>query len=233
MRDVGAIHRRGQDTEPQPVGEVIADEIRTPALVAANGCAKRHSEFPNLQITNLALAWMQAIEFLLRRHCGQAQLADFTNRYPYDFLIERGGQRVTIQVKMQRREKGVAKPYGPKLRKRLSCPSGDLYVVEVQKTRTGEENGEDTRPYRFGDFNILAVNMQASTGKWEDFMYTVGTWLIPRAQRPELIEIFQPVAKKQDACWTDDLNECIEWFRSGEKKSLYANNEPSIFDLLS
>ena len=39
--------------------------------------------------------------------------------------------------------------------------SGELYVVETQKTRAGTDNdGADTRPYRFGDFDILAVNME-------------------------------------------------------------------------
>src|SRR5271157_4850351 len=84
---------------------------------------------------------------------------------PYDFLLERQNQQATIQVKLQRTEQGQPKRYQPK---RFA---EELYVVEVQKTRSGKKRqseptrarssgDESTRPYRFGDFDILAVNMQ-------------------------------------------------------------------------
>ena len=140
----------------------------------------------------------------------------------YDFLLEKDGTRVRIQVKLQRREAGVPKNYAARSRAPLNCPSGRIYVVEVQKTRSGEKKGRKTRPYRFGDFDILAVNLHPSTGDWKRFIYTVGNWLLPRSKESDLIEIFQPVPECTDEYWTDDLVRCIEWFGLGTQKRLYS-----------
>jgi hypothetical protein len=126
--------------------------------------------------------------------------------YPYDFLVRRDAKQVTIQVKMQRKEKGVPKIYATKSRRNLNCQHESMFVVEVQKTRTGKKAGQATRPYRFGDFDILAVNLHSSTGDWKRFLYTVGTWLIPRSSDSALIEVMQPVPSKRDEYWTDDVN---------------------------
>jgi len=146
---------------------------------------------------------------------------------PYDFVLEREGQRVTVQVKLQRTEKGQVKRYHPKRY------AEDLYVVEVQKTRSGKKKkkkrkmestkappsgDESTRPYRFGDFDILAVNMQPTTHTWADFRYTVSRWLIPRRTNSRLIEIFQPVSLEPNEVWTDKLDVCLEWFRRGDRR---------------
>ena len=77
-----------------------------------------------------------------------------------------------------------------------------------------------TRPYRFDDFDILAVNMHPSSGDWKNFRYTVASWLLPRAKDATLIEIFQPVASVPNNVWTDDLAVCLDWFASGEKRSV-------------
>jgi hypothetical protein len=150
---------------------------------------------------------------------------------PYDFKIKResDGLEITIQVKLQRTEKGQP------LQKKRYPP--DAYIVEVQKTRSGtkkknkkERNGaagepqpENTRPYKFGDFDIIAVNMQPSAGDWSRYMYTVGSWLLPRSgeQEGHLIEIMQPVSAKRSDVWTDDVAECIQWFLSGEKRCVF------------
>jgi len=140
----------------------------------------------------------------------------------YDFLLQRGQAQVKIQVKLQRRENGVPKEYASRSRAGLKCPTGTIHVVEVQKTRGGEIDGEKTRPYRFGDFDILAVNLHPSTGDWERFAFTVGSWLLPRKGDATLIEIMQPVCATPDEYWTDDLGTCIEWFLAGNKKRLYS-----------
>jgi len=140
----------------------------------------------------------------------------------YDFVLEKVSSRVRIQVKLQRREAGVPKEYSARRRAALNCPSGTMYVVEVQKTRSGQKNGQKTRPYRFGDFDILAVNLHPSSGEWKRFMYTVTSWLLPRPQEPALIEIFQPVPAWPDEYWTDDLARCVDWFLAGEQKRLYS-----------
>ena len=127
----------------------------------------------------------------------------------YDFLVKDEIGSTSIQVKMQRRLRGM-----PYIRK-------GKYVVETQRTRTGRDAaGGATRPYRFGDFDILAVSMHASTNDWTRFMYTVGSWLIPRTYDIGLIAVFQPVAIKPNDDWTDDLETCISWFRSGIKRRI-------------
>ncbi len=40
-------------------------------------------------------------------------------------------------------------------------------------------DGVDTRPYRFGDFNILAVCMEPSYARWDRFHYIPERWLFP------------------------------------------------------
>ena len=155
----------------------------------------------------------------------------FDGDHPYDALLRRGDRGARVQVKLQRLEKGVPKLYFPR-----RYAEGSLFVVEVQKTRTGEktakrplaEAGESiestesvtvkTRPYSFGDFDILAVNMHPSSGNWRNFRYTVASWLLPRAVDEKLIEIFQPVSAIPNDVWTDDLATCLQWVEGGEKR---------------
>lgn len=154
----------------------------------------------------------------------------FVGDLPYDFKIRNDEQEIRIQLKLQRTQAGqpLTRPlFGP-----------DTFVVEVQKTRSGTKRKgketaakiaskpapvepEKTRPYQFGDFDIIAVNMQPSTRDWTRFMYTVGSWLMPRAGNRKLIEIMQPVSRNRSEVWTDNIEECIGWFLSGEKKQIF------------
>lgn len=161
------------------------------------------------------------------------EAATITGDLSYDVYMKKGDQSARIQIKLQRLEKGVPKLYYPK-----HYEQGSLYVVEVQKTRSGEKTTKQTlagsevtleaadtltvqtRPYRFGDFDILAVNMHPSCGDWKSFRYTVASWLLPRSSDGALIEIFQPVAAKSNEVWTDDLTTGLNWFESGEKRSV-------------
>jgi hypothetical protein len=141
----------------------------------------------------------------------------------YDYLINDDNGEISIQVKLQRSEKGEPKILG-----------NGMYAVEVQRTRTGKrklkqkdddsEEGNvlviETRPYPFGQFDILAVCMYPSTGEWNSFMYTVSSWLIPRPKEPHLIKVLQPIARDPNEDWTDDLVTCVMWFRSGQKKQI-------------
>jgi hypothetical protein len=140
----------------------------------------------------------------------------------YDFLLEREKISVKVQVKLQRSEKAIPKEYAKRKLAKLIGALDRMYAVEVQKTRSGQRKGEKTRPYRFGDFDILAVNLHPVTGDWKRFVYTVGDWLLPRAANPELIEIFQPVPDRPDRYWTDDLVVCIKWFLGGRKERIYS-----------
>jgi hypothetical protein len=132
---------------------------------------------------------------------------------PYDADLSRDGLRVTVQVKMQRKERGE-----PKVRLAGGRPH---WVVEVQKTRSGQDaDGESTRPYAFGNFDILAVNLHASSGDWSHFVYTVAGWLVPRPQNGGLIAIMQPVAQVPSDLWTRSFDEAVEWLRSGVQRRL-------------
>ncbi len=149
---------------------------------------------------------------------------------PYDFKIRNDGREIKIQLKLQRTQAGqpLARSFfGP-----------DTFIVEVQKTRSGTKRPskeakskiasklapaepQKTRPYQFGDFDIIAVNMQPSTRDWTRFMYTVGSWLMPRAKDKNLIEIMQPVSRNRSESWTDNIEECISWFVSGRKRLIF------------
>ncbi len=95
------------------------------------------------------------------------------------------------------------------------------FVVETQKTRTGKNaDGEATRPYRFGEFDILGVSMHPSTGNWNRFMYTPAGWLLPRKKEDGLINVFQPVSNEPNDDWTDDFLTAVSWFRGGMKKTI-------------
>jgi hypothetical protein len=127
----------------------------------------------------------------------------------YDFLISDAVGQISIQVKMQRRERGV-----PLVR-------AGKFVVETQRTRTGKDaTGGATRPYRFGEFDVLAVSLHPSTNDWTRFMYTVGSWLRPRASDAKQLEVFQPIPEQPNEDWTDDLGTCIDWFRSGTSRTI-------------
>jgi hypothetical protein len=145
----------------------------------------------------------------------------FVEDRPYDFLLHSEAEprhEARIQVKLQRMLKqepmfaAKANRHYPK----------DMYVVEVQKTRGGfdPQTNEDTRPYRFGEFDILAVNMHPSTRDWNRFLYTLGDWLVPRHPNTALIEIFQPVPSVANDVWTDSLTTCLAWLMAGERKRI-------------
>lgn len=161
------------------------------------------------------------------------EVAAITGDLSYDVHLTKGTESARIQIKLQRLEKGVPKLYYPR-----HYDEGSLYVVEVQKTRSGEKTtkqkleGTDTvleaadtltvqtRPYRFGDFDILAVNMHPSSGDWKSFRYTVASWLLPRNNDKALIEIFQPVAAEPNEVWTDNLATCLAWLEAKRKETV-------------
>ena len=130
---------------------------------------------------------------------------------------------VTIQTKLQRKEAG--KPFMYRIPRRRG-PATTHYVVETQKSRKGahRRSGASTRPYRFGEFDILAVSMEPVTGDWSQFRFTVGDWLIPRPGAPELLAVYQPVTLRPNEDWTDSLTTVIEWWKAKRKKTISAEN---------
>jgi hypothetical protein len=137
---------------------------------------------------------------------------------PYDYLLRDSKGDVSVQVKLQR-SKEFKPMYANEALKKFSSKQ---FVVETQKTRGGidAETKEDTRPYKFGEFDILAVSTQPSTNAWSTFMYTVANWLLPMENDDSRILKFQPVSPVSNDDWTDNFATCIEWLRSGKKKRI-------------
>lgn len=132
--------------------------------------------------------------------------------YAYDYKLDDGRGSITVQVKLQRseRQQPVVRPgakYGF---------DGDVFIVETQKTRTGTDADDNqTRPYRYGEFDVLAVSMQPSTGKWDRYMYTVGRWLLP-GKKPGEIATLQPIAKLPSDFWTNSFTKAADWYRTDD-----------------
>lgn len=141
----------------------------------------------------------------------------------YDFLLKDRKGTVRVQVKLQRSKSG--QPWPAHLaRKAFRSLPPDVYVVETQKTRGGKKKktGTATRPYRFGEFDVLAVAMYPSTSRWDTFIYTVADWLIPDPLDQTVIFKYQPVASTPNEDWSDNFQTAVKWLRSGERKTIRA-----------
>ncbi|MEX2111198.1 MAG: hypothetical protein WD802_11370 [Gemmatimonadaceae bacterium] len=147
---------------------------------------------------------------------------------PYDFHLSDApadkvppplDSQVKLQVKMQRSQGKVPLRADQQWRSFVRWPSTH-FVVELQKSRKGEKDGRSTRPYRFGEFDLLAVSLGPSKGRWSAFMYTVERWLLPNPTEPTQILTFQPVAPEDNDCWTSDYRTAVEWLRSGVMKQI-------------
>lgn len=149
-----------------------------------------------------------------------------SGNFAYDHLLEDDTGRISVQVKLQRSEQGrPVVTTGTKF-----GLEANMYLVECQRTRSGTSrvgnSDEDvdatrkTRPYRYGDFDVLAVSLQPSTGDWGTFRYTVGDWLLPGSGTGE-IATYQPVALGPDGDdWTDDFVRVADWLRAGRAKRI-------------
>ena len=129
--------------------------------------------------------------------------------FAFDYKLDDGMGAITVQVKLQRSERGapVVKPGAP------YGFDGRVHIVETQKTRTSTDGDDNlTRPYRFGEFDVLAVSMQPSTGKWDRYRYTLGRWL-RCGKKPTEMATLQPVAIGDSDFWTDDFRQAARWFR--------------------
>jgi hypothetical protein len=139
----------------------------------------------------------------------------------YGFLLKDRKGGVRVQVKLQRSKRGHPWRANEASTAFRSLP-GHYFVVETQKTRGGKKKktGAATRPYRFGEFDVLAVAMYPSTSRWDTFMYTVTDWLLPGRTDPAEILKYQPVASIPDEDWTNDFHIAVSWLRSGTKKTI-------------
>jgi hypothetical protein len=127
----------------------------------------------------------------------------------YDAIMKRDldGVKVSIQVKMQRKK--AQRPMMANEGYR-DLPS-DQYCVEVQRTRGGKTtSGDDTRPYRFGEFDLISVCMEPSTGDWHRFMSSPASRLGPDPRNKSIIRKFQAVPRESSGYWTENLAQALE-----------------------
>jgi hypothetical protein len=143
--------------------------------------------------------------------------------FAYDYKLDDGVGPVTVQVKLQRSERGA-----PVVKRGERFGFGEsVYIVETQKTRTGTDGeANQTRPYRYGEFDIVAVSMQPSTGKWDRYMYTLGRWLLPGRNAGEIATL-QPVAMSSNEFWTDEFTTVAHWFRTEDGGKRMAHSVPA------
>lgn len=135
---------------------------------------------------------------------------------PYDFLLDDGQGSIRVQVKLQRSKAG--RPMLASEASRRYSPQ--MHVVETQQTRGGQAQGQETRPYRFGEFDLLAVSMYPSALSWESFRCTVASWLVPQAAGDARLAKFQPITLAGDEDWTSDFLAAVDWLRSGNEKTI-------------
>lgn len=137
---------------------------------------------------------------------------EVVGHHAFDFRLKRGDAVVTIQVKRQRRIKGEPMRY----------PKSQLFAVETQRTRGGTDRTtkEQTRPYRFGDFDILAVSVQPVALDWAAFRYAVQRWLLPHDKNSSCLKVIQPLSFEPNEDWTDSLATAINWHLSGVRRRI-------------
>jgi hypothetical protein len=130
--------------------------------------------------------------------------------FAYDYKLDDGHGPINVQVKLQRSERGA-----PVVRdgQRFGL-QGEVFTTETQKTRNGMDGAAKTRPYRYDEFDILAVSMQPSTRLWDRYMYTLGRWLLADAEYPDQLAKIQPVTMTNSEYWTDDFEVAAAWFRA-------------------
>jgi len=139
----------------------------------------------------------------------------------YDFLLKDKKGEVRVQVKLQRSKAGIPWPAHLARKAWRTLPT-DMFVVETQKTRAGKARGGggSTRPYRFGEFDILAVSLYPASKRWDQFMFTLGDWLVPDPKDAAMILKYQPVAATPNDEWTESFETAAAWFRSRIKKTI-------------
>ena len=142
--------------------------------------------------------------------------------FAYDYKLEDSTGSVSVQVKLQRSERGA-----PVVRRGGRFGFGEtVHMVETQKTRTGTDSQDKlTRPYRYDEFDILAVSMQPSTAKWDRYMYTLSRWLLPGRNANQMATL-QPVAMCPNEFWTDDFGTAVAWLRSEDRGKRMTDTTP-------
>jgi hypothetical protein len=139
---------------------------------------------------------------------------------PYDFILEDDIGQVRIQIKLQRKVDNL-----PWIRK------DGCAVVETYRTRSGKtKEGESSRPYRYGEFDLLGVCMEPSEGTWESFLYIPQKYLECEKGNIKFLNKLQSVPLTPKDNWTASLDEAVELFRKDPSKIFIASKKPEQFE---
>jgi hypothetical protein len=141
---------------------------------------------------------------------------------PYDFILEDDIGQVRIQIKLQRKLDNL-----PWIRK------DGCAVVETYRTRSGKtKDGESSRPYRYGEFDLLGVCMEPSEGTWESFLYTPQKYLECEKGNTKFLNKLQSVPLTPKDNWTTSLDEAVELFRKDPSKIFITSKRPEQFEFM-
>lgn len=111
-----------------------------------------------------------------------------------DFSVVVEGREYTIECKNVRKASGKGV---------------DSLWVETQRTRGGKKKGEDTRPYRVSDFDVLAVALFNRTGKW-DYWFVAARNLKARPENKFFLAVRQDMPEQPDKKWHTDVLSAIK-----------------------
>ncbi len=167
-------------------------------------------------------------EYILRPLSARLREIEIVGDQPYDALIADEIGQIRIQTKNQRLVLDPTSrrrvPLQPNAARVARYPSvAGWFVAETQKTRSGKAkfadksasdgNSQSTRPYRFGEFDVLSVCLHPSTNDWTRFMFSPASTLLRRPSNHDQLEVLQPVPRTPCFAWTTSLMECISWVR--------------------
>lgn len=139
---------------------------------------------------------------------------------PYDFILEDNIGQVRIQIKLQRKLDNL-----PWIRK------DGCAVVETERTRSGKtKDGESSRPYRYGEFDLLGVCMEPSHSMWESFLYIPQKYLEPHKDNIKFLNKLQSVPLTPKNNWTNNLDEAVDLFRKDPSQIVILQNRPEQFE---
>lgn len=111
-----------------------------------------------------------------------------------DFFVRFRGRQLRIECKNIRSKELFKTP--------------PAYKVELQKTRNSKD-GTNTRGYKHGEFELLAVCLFNHTGKWE-YLYVCTKRLERRGDQREFLKIMQKVPFTATGPWKATLLEALK-----------------------
>jgi hypothetical protein len=128
-------------------------------------------------------------------------------------------QPATAKFKRIHRGQHSENTYALEMQKKQIRSKAAKSITIGEARRTNCAASANGRSYRFGEFDILAVNIHAATYRWTDFRYTLSNRLCPNPSHKSLIDTVQLVSLKPNDLWTDDLSTCLKWLSKASQSA--------------